>query len=39
VPTVTIVDDEKRTLFHHPDEKFIQRKVKGGRFGCDSGIY
>lgn len=31
----TIIDDEKRSLFYHPDKKIIHHRIKGGCVGCD----
>jgi hypothetical protein len=35
VPIITIIDDEKRSLFFHPDSKVVHHKIKGGLFGSD----
>ena len=28
MPTVTIIDDEKRSLFYHPESKIVHHKIK-----------
>jgi hypothetical protein len=35
VPIITIIDDEKRSLFYHSDSKVVHHKIKRGLFGVD----
>ena len=35
MPTITIIDDEKRSLFYHPEARILHHKIKGECFGSD----
>jgi hypothetical protein len=35
VQSITIIDDEKRSLFFHPEAKIVHHKIKSGLFGSD----
>jgi len=35
VSTITIIDDEKRSLFYHPTTKIVHHRIKGECYGDD----
>jgi hypothetical protein len=35
VPTITIIDEEKRSLFYHPGSEVVHHKMRNGVVGSD----